>query len=184
MALKHTLGGRSFLTVQETTVEQDLIFLELVKRAGIDEITIDPSEEIAVFSGRLLGALVKNRAVLELLGCLLMPAELIPRRGMFRRRHEPEAIWTPELGTKTAKFLGSLRAKEDKAKIRSLVLSLLLDFFESGIVSLWSTQTSSSEAVPLPTEEGHSSRQADATELGQPSSSSSPMETTTPPSGS
>lgn len=184
MALKHTLGGRSFLTVQETTVEQDLVFLELVKRAGLDEITIDPSEDIAAFSGRLLGALVKNLVILELLGCLLIPAELVPPRGMFRRRQEREAVWTPELGMETATFLGSLRAEEDKAKIRSLILSLLMDFFENGIVSLWTTQTSSSEAVPIPEEGGESFRQVDAMDHGRPLSSNSPTETTTPPSES
>ncbi|MCK4512776.1 hypothetical protein KAW64_13610 [bacterium] len=170
MALRHTLGGRTFLTVQETTVKQDLIFLELVKRAGIDEIMVDPAEDISVFSGRLLGALVKNQAVLELLGCLLIPAELVPRRGVLRKFNEPEKIWTPELGEETAKFLGSLHTGEDKAKIRSLVLTLVLDFFESGIISLWTTKTSSSEAIPIPDAEGESSRRADDTEPGPRSS--------------
>jgi hypothetical protein len=89
---------------------------------------------------------------------------------VLRKFSAPDRVWTPELGEETAKFLGSLHTGEDKAKIRSLVLTLVLDFFESGIISSWTTETSSSEAIPIPETEDESSRQVAATEPGLPSS--------------
>jgi len=38
MTEKHTLGGRTFLPLRESTVEQDFRFLALIKRAQIDEV--------------------------------------------------------------------------------------------------------------------------------------------------
>lgn len=172
---KHVLGGRTFLTVRESTVEQDFRFLALVNRARIDEITIQPRESAEAFARRLLEATVESGAILDLLGCLLVPEESAPRD------RDPGEAWTREMGDETARFLGSLRAPADKAKIRSLVLSLLISFFESGIVSLWTTTTSSGEAIPDTTPIPPN---PDATDPGPHSSWNSPMATTIEPSGS
>ena len=172
---KHVLGGRTFLTVRESTVEQDFRFLALVKRARIDEITIQPRESPEVFARRLLEATVESGAILDLLGCLLVPEETAPRD------RDPGETWTREMGEETARFLGRLREPEDKARVRSLVLSLLVSFFESGIVSLWTSKTSSTEAIPNTTPPPPN---PDATDPGPSSYWSSPMVTTIEPSGS
>ena len=151
MTDRHKLGGRSFLTVQDATVEQDFLFLELIHNAHIDRIVLSEGEDAAEFSERILGALVGDGAVLKLLGCLLVPAAAPTRRLGFRR--DTTITWTPELGAETARFLGGLKSPEDKAKIRALVLTLLVHFFENGIVSLWTTKTSSGEAIPDPDQE-------------------------------
>ena len=148
---RHVLGGRAFLTVQESTVEQDFIFLTLIKQAGIDEVVMAEGEDAGEFARRILEATVKGGKALELLGCLLVPEKSIPKRRWGHRRIDPGEIWTPELARETAEYIGSLRTREDKAKINSLVLSLLLSFFSTGIVSLWTSQTSySEETVPDP----------------------------------
>ena len=165
MAERHKLGGRTFVAVRESTVEQDYTFLSLVAEAGISELTMEPEEAPDVFTRRILDATVRNGAVLKLLGCLLIPEEMIPKRSRFAigRKAEPGEAWTPELSEQTAAFLGRLTSPKDKAKIRELVLSLLLSFFESGIVSLWTTATSYDETIPddaseSPEEESPSSR--------------------------
>ncbi len=145
---RHKLGGRSFLTVQDATVEQDFLFLELIQKCHIDRIVQSEGEDAAEFSERILGALVGDGAVLKLLGCLLVPAAAPTRRRGFRR--DTTIAWTPEIGEETARFLGGLKTPEDKAKIRALVLTLLVHFFENEIVSLWTTKTSSDGALPAP----------------------------------
>ncbi|MFH1680358.1 MAG: hypothetical protein ABIH26_06910 [Candidatus Eisenbacteria bacterium] len=175
MTEKHVLGGRTFLTVKESTIEQDFHFLALVKRARIDEIILEPGESPEAFARRLLEATVESGSILDLLGCLLVPAEVTPQD------RDPGEAWTREMGEETARFLGSLRGPADKATIRSLVLSLLVSFFESGIVSLWTSTMSFDEAIPNTTAAKTS---PGATAPGPISSRSSPGETTSARSGS
>lgn len=172
---KHILGGRTFLTIRESTVEQDFRFLALVKRARIDEITMAPGEAPEGFARRLLEATIQSGTILDLLACLLVPEEAAPRD------RDPGEAWTREMGEETARFLGRLRDPSDKARIRSLVLSLLLSFFESGIVSLWTSTMSSGEAIPNTT--SRSSHLGD-TDTGPSSPWSSPTATTIAPSAS
>jgi hypothetical protein len=173
LSAKHVLGGRTFLTMRESTVEQDFHFLALVKRARIDEIVMERGETPETFARRLLETTIESGAILDLLGCLLVPEEAAPRD------HDPGEAWTREMGEETARFLGGLRDPTDKATIRSLVLSLLVSFFESGIVSLQTSTTSSGEAIPPPTPPSPS-----VTDAGPSSFSSSQAATTTRPSGS
>ena len=150
MAERHKLGGRTFVVVRESTVEQDYTFLAMIRDAGVAELTMDPEEEPEGFARRILEAVIRSGAVLKLLGCLLVPEELVPKRSRFTigRRPEPGEMWTPEIAGETAEFLGRLHDPADKTKVQALVLSLLLSFFESGIVSLWTMGTSSDETIP------------------------------------
>jgi len=153
---RHKLGGRTFVAVRESTVEQDYTFLGLIREAGISELTLQPDEGPDEFARRTLDHLVADGAVLKLLGCLLIPEELIGgRRSRFAlgRRPDPGEVWTPEIGEETAAFLGRLKEQQDKLKIQGLILTLLVSFFESGIVSLWTTEISSDEAIPETTRE-------------------------------
>ena len=172
---KHTIGGRTFLPLRESTVEQDFRFLALIKRARIDEVVMEPGESPEVFARRLLEVTIESGAILDLLGCLLIPEDIAPRD------RNPGEVWTPEVGQATAQFLGQLRDPKDKAEVRSLVLSLLVSFFESGIVSLWTSTTSSTEAIPNPE---NKQKPRAGTAPGPNSSGSSPLATTTAPSGS
>jgi len=175
MSDKHTIGGRTFLPLRESTVEQDLRFLALVGRARIDEVVMQPRERPETLARRLLEVTIESGVILDLLGCLLVPEDIAPQD------RDPGELWTPLVGQETARFLGQLRDSKDKAEVRSLVLSLLVSFFESGIVSLWTSTTSSTEAIPSPKD---SQANPAGTAPGPSSSRSSPRATTTGPSGS
>ena len=175
MTEKHGLGRRTFLTIKASTVEQDFRFLALVKRARLDEVTLEPGESPEGFARRLLEAAVESAAILEILGCLLVPEEAVPRG------RDPGEAWTREMAEETARFIGGLKKPEDKDKIHGLVLSLLIPFVESGIVSLRTSMTSSDGAVPS-TRKGR--RSPGATGPGQGSSSSSAKGTTNTRNGS
>ncbi len=175
MTEKHTLGGRTFLPLRESTVEQDFRFLALIKRARIEEVVVLPGESPEAFARRLLEATIESGVILDLLGCLLIPEDSAPQD------RDPGEVWNPDVGRETAQFLGQLRNPEDKAEVRGLVLSLLVSFFESGIVSLWNSTTSFAEAIP--SSKGDQQNQA-GTAPGPNSSGNSPRATMTGPSGS
>ncbi len=175
MTERHTIGGRTFLPLRESTVEQDFRFLALIKRARIDQVVMQPGESPEAFARRLLEATIESGVILDLLGCLLIPEDCAPQD------RDPGEVWTPEMGQETARFLGQLRDANDKAQVRSLVLSLLVCFFESGIVSLWTSPMSFAEAIP--NQENSQAPQA-GTDPGPSSFANSPQATMTAPSGS
>lgn len=175
MTEKHILGGRTFLTIKESTVEQDFLFLALVKRARLDDVVLEPGESPDDFARRLLEAAVESGAILEILACLLVPEEAAPRG------RDPGEAWTRAMSEETARYLGGLKKPEDKDKIRSLVLSLLIPFVESGIVSLRTSTTSSRAAVPKTSKDR---RSPGGTAPGRGSFSSSPKATTSARNGS
>lgn len=136
---KHVLGGRTFIAVRNSTVEQDLFFERARREAGLDELAVEPDETGEQFAMRLLDTVVRSGKLLTLLGTLLMPEEAIPRKFPARTGE----TWTPEMAEETALHIGALQGSDEKAKVRILVLELLVAFFENGTVSLWTTETSS-----------------------------------------
>jgi len=175
MTQKHTIGGRTFLPLRESTVEQDFRFLALVGRARIDEVVMQPGESPEAFARRLLEVTIESGVILDLLGCLLVPEDIAPQD------RDPGEVWTPVVGQETARFLGQLRDPKDKAEVRGLVLSLLVSFFEGGIVSLWTSTTSFAEAIP---NRRNPNVAPGGTAPGTSSSANSRLGTTTAPSGS
>jgi hypothetical protein len=127
----HVLGGRPFVALTETTVEHDLYFHGLAGRAGLrfEKWEEESAEE---FAGRILEEVIQSGQTLDLLGCLLVPKEI----GVEG--------WSPEEGRKTAAFIGQLRGDEDKARVRALILSLLIGFFGCGLASIRTSPRSSS----------------------------------------
>lgn len=130
-AEKHVLGGRTFLSVTESTVEHDLYFHGIAGRAGLRFEKRD-DEGADEFAARILEETVQSGKALDLLGCLLVPEE-VGAEG-----------WTPEEARKTAAFIGQLRGEEDKARVRALILSLLIGFFGCGLASIRTSPRSSS----------------------------------------
>jgi hypothetical protein len=117
--------------MSEGTVLHDLHFRKLVAQSGLSHLHIKVGEDPGMFARKLLDRLIEAGVVLELLGCLLIP---------LGKRDED---WTPDMARETAIFLGGLRAPEDKARIDSMICTLLLDFFVNGYSSLWTSPTSS-----------------------------------------
>lgn len=135
---KHVLGGRTFLSVTESTVEHDLYFHGIAGRAGL-RFEKGEDESVEEFASRILAELIQSGQALELLGCLIVPEEV----GVEG--------WTPEEARRTAAFIGQLRKEEDKAHVRALILSLLIGFFGCGLASIWTSPKSSSGGRPART---------------------------------
>jgi hypothetical protein len=160
------IGGRTFVSVQESTYAHDLWVQRVLAEIGLRDRKPVAGESPDDFMLRLHADLVRSGQTLELLGGLLVPRGKAPDE------------WTPELAHETARHLGAVRSDEDKATLDNLVAELLVDFFQRGwLSSLRSSAISSTttEAPPAsPTEETTA-----ATGSGVESSARSPVETTT-----
>lgn len=136
---RYILGGRAFVHVGESTVEHDLHFLALKAQARLDSAAMAEGESYAAYAERLLDEILASGRVLPILGCLLVPE---PTDGK-----PPGDSWTPELAKETEDFLRTLKAPADKALIHGLITTVLIDFFQSGLVSLKTSATSSSASA-------------------------------------
>ena len=129
----HVLGGRRFADTGESTVEHDFLLMGLIREAGLDEVVIQDGEAPEDFARRLLQEGLATGKVLDLLGCLLIPAEISSKD------------WTPVLGRETSAFVGGLTDPADKARVQALVVSLLTSFFVYGLSSVMRSPTSSAQ---------------------------------------
>jgi hypothetical protein len=144
VAEKHILGGRVFLPMKELTVGQHYRLMSYLKRARIDGFVKQPGETIPEFADRILGAVLASGDILPILGCLLIPEDAVP----VGTGVQPEDAWDDSVAEETARWIGKLKSETDKAKIQCYVISLLGFFFTTGIVSLWSSPTSSASETP------------------------------------
>lgn len=159
----HTINGRAFRAIGESTLEHDLTTWRIIHEAGLDQPAIREDESPEAFSHRLLSDLIASGKACELLGCLLIPEDT---------RSED---WTPASGHETAVFLSRLTRPDDKRRAQNLVVSALIEFFEQGLVS------SKTSAIFSQRGPGEPASHLTGTDNGERSSASSPDTTTTAP---
>ncbi|HLB03736.1 MAG TPA: hypothetical protein VJK66_01840 [Gaiellaceae bacterium] len=127
----HEIGGRRFAELGDSTLEHDLHAWALIRKADLESVLRSPDEDPVEHARKLFEKFVDSESALALLACGLVP-EGVPSIG-----------WTPALAAETESFLRKLSDPRDKARVEALLLSMLESFFLRGIVSLWSSPTSS-----------------------------------------
>lgn len=153
----HALGDRIFVTLGESTVLHNLHYRKLIAQSGLSHLHIKVGEDPGMFARKLLDKLIESGIVLELLGCLLLP---------LGKRDED---WTPDMARETANFIGTLKSEQDKARVDSMICTLLLDSFTNGYSSLWTSPMSSDtgqEDDPEPEEPLNAAIQTAANAMG------------------
>ena len=138
-----TLAGRKMLVLDEGTVQHDIFLTALLKRSGVGNVVKNPDEDPLDYAHRLIDEALASGLILEILGGLLIPEDLL-------HGQDPIDVWTPQIAQQTTAFLGSLRERADKDQIRGLVLTALVGFIRGGAVSLMSFATSSATTTPPP----------------------------------
>src|SRR6266403_531754 len=134
------LGGREFDVVSRGTIEWDVALLTVLQGLGLADVVLGPGETAEQLAHRILKTLTSTPKLFDLLGCLLVPkgTELFD--------------WSPELQQQTASFIKRLHGEEDKAAIKSQVVSMVTVFFQSGLLSM-QTCLPSSPAQEMRTEQ-------------------------------
>lgn len=133
---KVTINGQDYVPVKNSTIEHDFWLMGHIRAAGLDQVKIMEGEDPQAFVMRLLAETINSGRVFSLLGGMLIQAGTDP------------ADWTPDLAEATAAALKKVTAPEDKAKIQSAVVELLIGFFESGLSSLMISRKSSKGTEP------------------------------------
>lgn len=136
MAEIYVLGKRRFFSAPVCTIQHSFFTAGLLRRSGLDRLQVEPGEAAEDFATRIVLETLAGGEALQLLGCLLLPEGIEP------------SSWRPELAQETAEFIGGLTAEEDHALVRSILIQALLSFFESGLVSLWTSRISSEKGEP------------------------------------
>jgi len=133
------IGGRTFVPVRNSTIEHDFWLMAHIRGAGLDRIAIGEGEAPDDFAVRLLGEVIDSGRIFPILG------------GLFLPEGTSSLDWTPEVAEETAAFLKRISEPQDKLEVQKQVISLLIDFFQSGLASLRISRKSSGtdpEAAP------------------------------------
>lgn len=130
------LAGRKFRTIGNSTLEHDVWVMGRLRQAGLDSLTLDAGEKPEDYAHRLLSQLLTSERALEIVGALIVPAEL------------PSLKWTPRVARDTAVFLGRLADPRDKLEVQRLLLAVLVPFLESGLACLRRSPAASGPSRP------------------------------------
>lgn len=125
------IGGQKWRAVKRSTIEHDFWLMKHIREAGLDAVRIQPGEKPEEFALRLLHEVIGSGKAFALLGGMLLPDGV------------PDEHWTPERAEQTAAFLRGLAADEDKAAVKSAIISLLTGFLEAGLRSYADSVTAS-----------------------------------------
>ena len=126
-----TLGGRDFEPMTVTTIEHDFWLMSRIRTAGLDALEKGADESPEEFVARILQQIIDSGSAFDVLGGMLIPAQLRPQQ------------WTPAIADETAKFIRELTDPIDKAKVQSQMIAILIGFFEGGLASLTTSRKSS-----------------------------------------
>ena len=120
----YNLGNKAFKALKQSTIEHDFWLMDTIRAAGLEQVTLRPGEEAETFATRLLHDVIASGRVFDLLGGVLVPAD------------SNDLDWTPEAALQTAAFMRKLSEPTDKILLQSLVVELLIGFFQDGLVAL------------------------------------------------
>ena len=148
---KITIGGQTFAPVTNSTIEHDFWLMAHIRGAGLDRIAIEEGEPPEEFAVRLLGEVISSGRIFPILGGLFLPEKF------------SSLDWTPKVADETAAFLKKISDPDDKALIQQQVISLLISFFQSGLVSLQISQRSSGTGPQSTTDSGSGGRSTTGT---------------------
>ena len=148
---KIRIGGRTFVPVKNSTIEHDFYLMSHIRGAGLDRIAIGEGEAPDDFAVRLLGEVIDSGRIFKVLGGLFLPEGV------------SSLDWTPQLAEETASFLKKISDPQDKLEIQRQVISLLIDFFQSGLASLTISRNSSGTSPQKIVDSGNGDRSISAT---------------------
>lgn len=131
------IGGAKYFPNRAWSMACELWMMRELRRAGLDQFERVEGETPEALIGRITLKGIESGAVLLLLGGFLLPEGA---------RSED---WTPAMAEVTAAALGRVVAKDDKTIVSAAFATMLIFFFQSGLVSL-KTSPSSSNAPPPP----------------------------------
>lgn len=134
-----TVGGRHFYVTRDTTYEQDMYVMSVMRKAGLEKLAaefdmtnVEGFDEVAQ---SLVVTAFENGQLFRMLGGIL---------------EEDGFEWTPEEADENAIFFSQLRDKEDKEALRGSMVAAILGFFVNGLLSSRTSPNSSTNVTMQP----------------------------------
>jgi hypothetical protein len=131
------ISGRQFKAVTDSTLEHDIWTVQQLDRAGLRNLVMEDGETPDEFANRMMTKLMLSGAVFELLGGLLMPAEVKGKD------------WTPAMAVETGRLFAGATG-QDKAIVKSQLAGAMEIFLAQGLLSSIRSQRSSARTVANP----------------------------------
>lgn len=124
----YTFNGNGYNIIKHTTFEHDIRVQSFIRKNDLESIYVDtkdmsPSEVASALISRLLDPAT------GCLGLTLISYGLIPAG-------TPDISWSESIGQQIVSDLKMTSDAQGKAAINELLVSVLLNFFQSGLVSL------------------------------------------------
>lgn len=126
---KITLAGRVFWVQENGSIEHDLWTMAVIRKYGLDKLTLEDSEESGAFVSRVLQMVMDTGCLFQILASGLIP------------EGQP---WSPEGAEEVTCFLKDISDPDEKMLMQHLVVSVLIGFFAAGL-PLWTRSRKSSE---------------------------------------
>ena len=100
-----------------------------------EKLDVNPKKDEGgtAFAHRLFGEAMSKGVAFQIIGGLVMPADVI------------DDLWTEAIANETAAFMRTRTDHDDKLVISAMLASLLIGFFVNALVSSASSETSSTE---------------------------------------
>jgi hypothetical protein len=166
------VGGKFFLTKFETTFEQDLHIMSVIREAGLDKLGAEidfTTAEMSDIASRIIIKAFASGKLFDLLGAILC---------------ERGKEWSMDLARDQGLFFSRLKKPEDKKALHGAIVMVILGFFVSGLMSSKTSQVSLTPAqeydagqMQPKTEEQETSDSGDQSSESSPDSI--PQDTTT-----
>lgn len=128
------VAGRHFTASVETTFEQDMFIMATVQQAGLNKLGQDfdfRSGEMTEIASQIIAKAFSSGKLFALLGAVLT---------------ESDQEWTQELARERELFFRKIKKPEDKKALHAAIITVILGFFVSGLLS---SQTSQVSLTPL-----------------------------------
>lgn len=128
----YTFAGRQYRAIARRTIENDFTCMGLIRAARLDALVMEEGESPEDFAMRMYERAVASPEVWELLGCVLIPAEI------------DDLAWTKALMKASANALRQVTEPAEKRQIQTSVVGMITGFFQNGLASIRISRRSSS----------------------------------------
>lgn len=126
--MAHIFNGNEYNIIKHTTFEHDIRVQAFIRRNGLDSIVVDTSVDNVEEATRKIIAQMMDPAK-GAPGLTLISFGLIPK-GVA------DIAWDENIGAKIVEDLKATHEPAQKALITDLLVAVLLNFFQSGLISL------------------------------------------------
>jgi hypothetical protein len=117
------VAGRRFHVTGETTFEQDIYIMQLLEETGLQSLAQNfdiTKDDVGAISSKVIITAYASGKLFLLLAAVM---------------EEVGTVWSKEQAVANGEFFSKLKRSEDKEALKGSIVSVILSFFVSGLLS-------------------------------------------------